>query len=231
MAGIALQEDERPRCCPGMFSSTIILPDLCICTQDYCYLVPDETLAQVSDALIDLGLPHATPRSKTNIHGEFDTQGRHHRLTRDMSSALMQNIVIYPQSFSTLYESELEEVTPNHITSPRCSAILAPTPPAVYASLIRMMLRYTRFNGTMYELQSDLSELIGYHLLKMENGYIDVDDDGEWEKWQVERRISDAVHLVRSWGVDSVWREGEDWIGDALAEIVRTGAIENLPCC
>jgi len=83
----------------------------------------------------------------------------------------------------------------------------------------------------MYELQSDLSELIGYHLLKMENGYIDVDDDGEWEKWQVERRISDAVHLVRSWGVDSVWREGEDWIGDALAEIVRTGAIENLPCC
>ena len=142
----------------------------------------------------------------------------------------MQNIVIYPQSFATLSDSELEEVTPSHIASPRCSRILAPTTPAVYASLIRMMLRYPRFNGTMYELESDLSELIGYHLLKMHHGYIDADDDDEWEKWEVDRRISEAVHLVRSWSVDNVWREGEEWIGDALSEIVRTGAIEHLPC-
>jgi hypothetical protein len=92
-----------------------------------------------------------------------------------------------------------------------------------------MILQYDRFHPTMYELRSQLSELIGYHLLGLSDGYMDGDDDEEWERWDVDRRISDAVHLVRSWGVDQVWRDGEEWMGNALAEVVRTGKIENLP--
>ncbi|KAJ6551536.1 hypothetical protein B0H19DRAFT_1158068 [Mycena capillaripes] len=78
----------------------------------------------------------------------------------------------------------------------------------------------------MYELLSQLSELIGYHLLGLSNGYIDSEDE---ERWNVSGRMSDAAHLVKSWDVDQVWRDGEEWMGDALAEVVRTGRIEDLP--
>ncbi|KAJ7755662.1 hypothetical protein DFH07DRAFT_940796 [Mycena maculata] len=63
----------------------------------------------------------------------------------------------------------------------------------------------------MYELQSQLSD-IGYHLLGLSDGYI----DDEWERWEVDRRKDDALYLIRLWGVDEVWRDAEEWVGDAL---------------
>lgn len=92
------------------------------------------------------------------------------------------------------------------------------------------MRHYPRFCGTRYILQSDLSELIGYHLLGLE-GYVDPFDDEKWVSLEMDRRLADAVLWVRTWGADGLWREDEEWIGEALAAVVgRTAKIEDLPC-
>ncbi|KAH9983480.1 hypothetical protein BJV74DRAFT_618198 [Russula compacta] len=117
---------------------------------------------------------------------------------------------------------------PYHITPSSCQSILVPSPPAVYASILRMMFEYPRFCGTMYTLQSDLSELIGYHLLE---GYVDPFNNEEWASLEIDQRLADAVHRVRTWGVDGLWREDGKWIGDALAAVVGgTAKIQDLPC-
>lgn len=184
-----------------------------------------------SKALSDLGLPLASHSEfQLKVRGDFEAQGHHYRVTRDESAALSQHLVIYPQSFTTLSDDELIATAPSHIESSRCSMVLIPSTPALYASLIRMMLRYTCFNRTLLALHTDVSELITYHLLESSDGFVDIDDDDEWESKEYDRRISDAWYLVRSWGVDQVWRGGEEWIGDALAEIVKTGQIQSLPC-
>ncbi|KDQ11381.1 hypothetical protein BOTBODRAFT_46501 [Botryobasidium botryosum FD-172 SS1] len=194
--------------------------------KDYAYVVPDDQVALASNALVDLGLPLSIPsKFQLSVDGEFQARGRHHRITQHLSTALIQHVIIYPQSFTTLTDDELITTTPNHISSPLCSTILIPPPPVVFASLVRMMLRYTRFDPTLLALQSDLSELITYHLLGLADGYVDLEDDDEWESKDVDNRIETAVHLIRSWSVDCIWREGEEWIGDALAEVVRTGMI------
>ncbi|KAJ7063673.1 hypothetical protein C8F01DRAFT_985247 [Mycena amicta] len=196
-------------------------------TTNFCYLVPDSLVAQASKVLTDLGLPFLTPTQfEMSVYGDLAVRGYSHRITQSTSSALVQRIILYPQSFSTLADCELETRPPIHTTSPRCSTILVPTASAVYASILRLMLQYNQFDPMMYELRSQLSQLIGYHLLGLSGGYV---EDEDWERLDVDGRISDAVHLVRSWGVDQVWRDGEEWMGDALAEVVRTGHIENLP--
>ncbi len=40
-----------------------------------------------------------------------------------------------------------------------------------------------------------------------------------------EREIQQAVAVVRGW----TWNTGEEWIGDALVEVVATSAYSNLP--
>ena len=45
--------------------------------------------------------------------------------------------------------------------------------------------------------------------------------------FEIDRRLADAVHCVRTWGADRLWREDEEWIGDALAPVVSgTGDME-----
>jgi len=65
-------------------------------------------------------------------------------------------------------------------------------------------------------LDSDLSELIGYHLLGLEDGYVDLNDDELWEKLQINDRIQRAVITIHGWS----WRPGEEWFADALCPIV-----------
>ncbi|KAJ7742891.1 hypothetical protein B0H16DRAFT_1019430 [Mycena metata] len=198
--------------------------------KNYSYLVPDALVPQASHALTDLGLPFVPPtKFEISVYGDFAVRGHSHRITQAIDSWRVQHLVIYPQSFATLADSEFEMRPPSHLLSPGCAPVLVPTAPAVYASILRMMLQYDKFHATMRILQSQLSELIGYHLLGLSGGFIDVDDDEEWERWDVNRRISDAVYLVRSSGVDEVWRDGEEWMGDALAEVVKTGHTEHLP--
>ncbi|KAJ7709222.1 hypothetical protein B0H16DRAFT_1822099 [Mycena metata] len=200
------------------------------CIKNYSYLVPDALLPHASHVLTNLGLPFAPPTTfEISMYGDFAARGHSHRITHSIQSRRVQHLVIYPQSFATLGDSEFEEGPPSHLRSPRCAPVLVPTAPAVYASILRMMLQYDEFDPTTGVLQSQLSELIGYHLFELSDGYIDTGDDEECARWDVDRRVSDAVCVVLAWGVDEVWRDGEEWMGDALAEVVRTGHTEHLP--
>lgn len=78
----------------------------------------------------------------------------------------------------------------------------------------------------MTVLRSDLSELIGYDLLELAEGYI---DDEDWEAMEVDKRLTWAAQIVRGWGPQA-WRKGEDWMADALAAVAGgSGSIEYLP--
>lgn len=185
-----------------------------------------------SEVLSEIGLPLMTPsKLELKTGGDFQSEGRFHRITRWTLPASVQHMVLYPISFSTLSRTELEEKKPYHIDPSLCLFILVPSEPSVYASILRMMLRYPRYGSTRTILASDLSELIGYHLMDLQGGFVDPYDDAQWEILEVDRRIRDAIATVRRWNEDSVWREGEEWIGDALVKVVSgAGKIEDLPC-
>lgn len=214
-----------------LFLNFLTLTSLFPLGQSFSYLVRDDHLERASAVLLEIGLPITLPtKLYLSTEGDFRAKGRYHRITHATSVASVQHLTLYPLSFSTLSLSEMEEKPPYHITPSMCHSILVPSPPAVYASILRMMLQYPRFCGTMYTLQSDLSELIGYDFLGLE-GYVDPFDDEKWASLEIDRRLADAVHRVRTWGVDGRWREDEEWIGDALAAIVSgTAKIEDLPC-
>ena len=169
----------------------------------------------------------------TRCDGDFHAKGHFHRITHSTLESSVQHLVLYPLSFSSLDWSEVTKQAPYHIRpSPRCENIFVPRPSAVYASLIRIMLSYPRYCSTRTNLESDLSELIGYHLLGLENGYVDPDDDESWQSLEISRRITEAVLSVRQWALDREWRKGEDWIGDALAGVIDASGgndIEYLP--
>jgi hypothetical protein len=72
-------------------------------------------------------------------------------------------------------------------------------------------------------LRWDLSELIGYNLYDLQDGFVDPFDDELWEELEVDRRIEDAVQIrvVKGWGWSGEWREWVEWMGDALAAVVK----------
>ncbi|KAF8964812.1 hypothetical protein BDZ97DRAFT_1814611 [Flammula alnicola] len=203
-----------------------------ILVKNFSYVVPDDDLEGASDILSSLGLPLTPPSTfLLRYEGDFRSTGRFHRVTPETEPFMVQHLVLYPLSFSSLAQSELTEETPFHLTSSyRCSKILVPRPSAVYASLIRMMLNYPRQCSTRTHLESDLSELIGYNLLDLSGGYVDPDDNQLWEDLQVNSRIERAVSLIQQWSCDREWREGEEWIADALIAVVRGSVdIGDLP--
>ncbi|PPR02497.1 hypothetical protein CVT24_002046 [Panaeolus cyanescens] len=204
-----------------------------ITIKDYFYLIPDDNITAASDILTSLGLPLSKPsRLHMLSEGDMAAKGIHHRISRSTLPSSVSHIVLYPLSFSTVLPSELERRPPLHISSSyRCPTIMVPRRTATYASLIRMMSRYSQHCATRTLLSSDLSELVGYDLLSLEGGYVDPEDSAEWERLDIDGRIQRAVALVRQWSWEEEWREGEQWIGDALAWIVEgTADIANLPC-
>ncbi|KIL59862.1 hypothetical protein M378DRAFT_168737 [Amanita muscaria Koide BX008] len=169
------------------------------------------------------GSPSFTP-SKLLLMTEWDFQAKaiFHRITLWTSPSSVQHLVLYLRSFSTLDDSELEEKPPSHYstTSSLCKSILVPSRPAVYASIIRLLLSYPQYCATTMALQSDLSELIGYDLLGLEDGYLDPNDEEALVAKGLEQRLAHATQVVLQWGIDGVWRPGEEWIGDALGTVI-----------
>ena len=51
----------------------------------------------------------------------------------------------------------------------------------------------------------------------------------KWVSLEIDRRLVDAVHRVRIWGLNGLWREDGAWIGDTLAA-GGTGKMEDLSC-
>ncbi|KAF4613878.1 hypothetical protein D9613_007534 [Agrocybe pediades] len=198
--------------------------------KDYSYAVADEVFEEASTILEGLGLP-ITPPSKflKAVYGDLCNKGRFHRITKTKLPSGIQNIVIYPLSFTTLDPSEMTLEQPNHMQPSRCGPILVPRPSAVYASLVRMIVRCPQYSRIRTSLQSELSELIGYHLLRLEDGYVNPEDEETCEDVGIDRRIATAVSLVRQWSCEREWRKDEEWIGDALVVIIEGCDIGCLP--
>ena len=95
---------------------------------------------------------------------------------------------------------------------------------------MRTMLAYSRYSPTRSTLESDLPEFIGYDLYALRVGHVNIDDEERCAALEVDRRVDDAVRIVRGWRCDPAWREGEEWMGDALVAVVTGwGEIECLP--
>lgn len=94
-----------------------------------------------------------------------------------------------------------------------------------------MVSKYPRVCRMATLLHSDLSELIGYNLLDLQDGFVDMDELSEEEKWEIHSKSELAAENVLSWNWEQCLRPGEWWIRDALYAIVRgSGSIEDLPC-
>ncbi|KAH9940638.1 hypothetical protein B0H21DRAFT_754562 [Amylocystis lapponica] len=202
--------------------------------KNFHLVLPDGDLDAASHILSDLGLP-LSPHTKllTLSEGDFHAKGVHHRLTRFTSPASAQHLVLYPASFASLVLSALHAprgciISPSilEVPDPRCKALHVPLSPTVYAALLRTMQRYPRQCATRSTLNSELSELVGYHLLHLTDGFVSAEDDEQWEELGVDRRLTAAATEVRSW----TWEECEEWFGDALeAVVLGTGEIDYLP--
>ncbi|THH16508.1 hypothetical protein EW146_g4140 [Bondarzewia mesenterica] len=198
----------------------------------YHYLVPDDELQGASEILSGMGLPLSPPAPiLVKSSGDFFSKGHLHRLTRSTSLGLVQYLILLPLSFASYTSSELDLLPRiTSLPSPTSQTILVPQPTAVYASILRAMAAYPRWSPTRQTLESNLSELIGYHLYDLQEGYVDIDDEELCQTLEVDRRVKDAVQVVKSWGWAGKWREGEEWMGDAFAAVVEgTGEIEALP--
>ena len=199
--------------------------------QDYSWILPDDDLPRASQILTQLGLPR-TPHSKlkTRVEGDYHTKGLYHRISKSTSPAFTQHIVLYPASFfildlsrCRLSDSVISFGQEKHL---QCTQYLVPPPQAVYSSLIRMMQRYPSWGATRTCLNSELQELIDYHLLQVESGYVDRDDDELVQSLDLDGRTARALEDVHSWA----WADDERWIPDALSAILLgSGSIEYLP--
>ena len=166
---------------------------------------------------------------RIDVDGDFHLKGKLYRITVGTESWDLQQIALYPLSFSTLSMSELSEEAPMHLSpSLRCPKIFAPRPSAVYASLIRLISQYFPSDPMWINLLSELSQLIRHHLYELSRGFVDVNDDKLWEELEMDKRLEKAYFIAIGWGCDGEWRKGEEWIGDALAANARGTA--NLRC-
>ncbi|TFK72819.1 hypothetical protein BDN72DRAFT_791936 [Pluteus cervinus] len=197
-----------------------------VVTVDFCYLIQDRDLERASKILEELGLPLSPPSRLSSLtRGDLYSKGRFYRITQSSHPALLQQLAVFPLSFSTLRLSDLEEAPPCHISPSRCSTILVPRVASVYASILRLIRKYSQVDPVRGVLMSDLSQLVRHHLYKLECGYIDPSEEERWEALGIDKRIQDAVKEVESWD----WRETEGWIRKAFIEVVASGNVEILP--
>ncbi|EJF64501.1 hypothetical protein DICSQDRAFT_51896 [Dichomitus squalens LYAD-421 SS1] len=201
--------------------------------KNFSYLVPDDKLDAASKLLADgEGLPRSQPPPLLiRTGGDFYKKARMYRVTRYTSLALAQHLILYPASFASYAHSDLSPAPRmTSLTEPLCHTVLVPSRPAVYASILRTMKLYPRFDPVRITLQSDLSQLIDYDLYGLDCGYVDIDDDELCEELEVDRRVEDAMCLVEQWRRADALRDQEGWVGDALFKVVSgLWSVEDLP--
>jgi hypothetical protein len=181
-----------------------------------------------------MGLPiSAPPPFLVRTEGDLYSQAILHRLTEAVNCGSVRYIALYPSSFINYLPSELEETL--SMTHKQCTGhsaspvkIMIPHPAALYASLLRLIVKYSKGRRpTRTILESDLSLLMRYHLYKLDpwSKHDDDDDDSDEE----DQDILDAVAIVHQWTLEHRWRGGEEWMGDELAAIVAgTKGVESL---
>ncbi|KAF8195067.1 hypothetical protein BJ912DRAFT_1021317 [Pholiota molesta] len=164
----------------------------------FTFLVPDDKLDTLSATLTQMNLPLTTLPN---------------HLTNNEATSCDACIHLVPASLPGYTEDELEPTPLDGTTV----TLYVPRPSAVYAGILRMMLKYRKFCSERYKLQSDLELLVCYNLLglkKMSAGD-DIEDS------ELEKRSEEAAERIRGWGRAGQWREGEEWMEDALVGIVK----------
>jgi hypothetical protein len=153
----------------------------------------------------------------------MQANGRSHCIGQSkIISALEYCLVVYPLSFAAFHSCEISEQPVQYSKLHRCSHILVPRPSAVYASLMRMMLRYPK---NLIELRADIAQLILYHLMGHTLETVSDEDDEEDEN----KRADAAVQTVQEWSARKEWGNGEEWMGDALCGLVRGDRVMRFP--
>lgn len=184
-----------------------------------------------SSTLTNLGLPLSTPDPfLIATEGDFYSKAILHRLTESTKNGSVRYIALYSSSLISFTPPELSLFTA--CTHERFTGIktlpvevLVPRPSAVYASLMRLLYQCPRGNSTRSTLQSDLSQLIMHHLYGMSDFVGDTEESNEID-WDV----VGAMAAVKTWSLEGEWREGEEWMGDALSTVViGKGDLEWLP--
>ncbi|KAI5892401.1 uncharacterized protein SCHCODRAFT_02688773 [Schizophyllum commune H4-8] len=179
--------------------------------KNFQFLVPDDKLATLSAVLLGLNLPIAELSDHVvRNEGDFLRLGRLHCITPYTDPYRIQCLHLIPASLPDYRPVEL--ITTRLYVS--TVEIHIPRPSAVYAGIIRMMLKYPKFCAERYKLQSDLELLCSHDLLGLKLGE---DDEAPY----VDKRCEDAVERIRAWGTAGEWREGEEWVEDALIGIVE----------
>ncbi|KAF8901179.1 hypothetical protein CPB84DRAFT_1815254 [Gymnopilus junonius] len=199
-----------------------------VVAKHFTFLVPDEQLDKASDIVAKLNLPLSPPHDLlVKSSGDFYSKGRLHRLTRSTTLESVQYLHLFPASFPAYLSSELVKDTSQ---SPDYT-LLVPRASAVYASILRLLASHPRKNPRIRNrLLSDLEMLIHYNLMDLQGGFVDSDDDEQWDTLQMDSRIETAVATVQAWGLNGEWREGEDWMQDALIAVIKgTASMDNLP--
>ncbi|KAK0464605.1 uncharacterized protein EV420DRAFT_1517156 [Desarmillaria tabescens] len=191
---------------------------------NYSYIVPDDKLQEASETLTSMGLPLSIPDPLyVSTGGDLFSKAFLHRITLSAKLGPARFILLYPSSFCSFSPSELESVNHPLFGLDSFSVPLnVPTTPATYASLVRTAAVYKRNDPARKTLLSELAQLVLYNLYDGDYGKDSEDEDDDEE---VEREIQQAVTAVRGW----TWNPDEEWIGDALAEVVATSAYDELP--
>ena len=169
-----------------------------------------------------------TSKFSLETEGDMRAKGHFYRIKQSATTSVPdQHLVFYPLSFAAFRPCEVFEQPVQYSNLRRCSRILVPRPSAVYASLMRMMLRYPTNSTTWSVLRVDMSQLVLYHLL----GYTLETISDEEEEEDENRRIDAAVETIREWGMREEWAEGEEWMEVVLSRLVRGGDIDFPPEC
>ncbi|KIY51099.1 hypothetical protein FISHEDRAFT_71392 [Fistulina hepatica ATCC 64428] len=197
----------------------------------FSYIIPDHSLPTASAILLGAGLPLAKADPLLIASdGDFLTKATLHRITTSTEIGPARFIAFFPESFVSFALSDLE-LAPAYtheaftgISVPH-TCIYVPRPPAVYACLLRMLLRYPKVSPTRLSVLSDLMQLVMYDLFQLD-GFVDEDEDEEDDAADTER----ALTVVRQWTRANEWRSGEEWMGDALGALVDgSGLYDYLP--
>ncbi len=144
------------------------------------------------------------------------SKGFLHRLTRKTTPGSVQYLHLLFLSFAGFQPSEWTE---HH---QKAYIIRMPWPSAVYAALFRMLTSYRRKDRVRSSLIAELELLVNYHLLGLSLGYRVPEDDEGWDESDMDVREEKVVCMVRNWTADGEWRDGEEWMGDALVLVTWT---------
>ena len=174
-----------------------------------------------------MGVPIALGEDhRLRLEGDLHRSGTCHRLTSDVGDA-MQCLLLVPASIAGFSRSELMNFTFEHTEANVGVPCVAP--------LISWMLRklqrsYRRGTPERYRLESELEAYIIRNLHRFEVPYPDLDDYERCKKVGLYRRMRVAERIVREWKVEGEIRENEEWMIDALIEIIyHMRGIDELP--